>query len=665
MRALTAVMLAGWLGLGTACDSGTGPGQEDVDHLELLLNPARPAYVVLDSTTVVVTAFKKDGSSSRAFGASFRSLAPNVAIVDPVRGVVYARHNGTATIEVSFAGKTAQIAVGVRGTLHPDIWIDASQTWRVADTPHVVTQFMSIGGRSLTPPPDTTVLTIEPGATVRFRTGAGLVVGDIGPAALRLPGGSTVTMEADTIAPPRGSWIGLRFEGIGHSQLRNLTIRDCGHDAYFGDPQACLFAAGDYAGGFLHLLMDSVTIAHGHNGLALSHWFTITPGSRNLSIEDTDGYLGQLSPQVIGSFPRGGHFTGNAANEMEITLGALYSSATWSDIGVPLRLTGGLVFSDTGNPILTLPAGTHLRIDAGAGFSLLSGGIVAGDTAGAPVVLESTGQGWVGISSEHAGLSALRNVVLKDCGVGTTTRGCLVLEGRCATDSGLVAQNLTIQGSRSAGIWLGICGKIHPTSRNITVTGSAGVPFNLFALSIPFLPAGNYVGNGWDVILIRSGNVGQRMTWRNLGIPYALLGGFLVDSTLTLEPGVAIQVDTGRSFGVGWGLVARGTAAEPITFTSFTPGVPGSWIGIEVGNAPEGTVLENVVIADAGGGTPGYSGALRFSVDPGGLLTNSTIRRSADCALIIYNGNNWTDDYTSPAFGNTFLDVAGPLRCQV
>jgi hypothetical protein len=238
-----------------------------------------------------------------------------------------------------------------------------------------------------------------------------------------------------------------------------------------------------------------------------------------------------------------------------------------------------------------------------------------------------------------------------------------VLEGLCA-DSGLVAQNLTIQGSRSAGIWMGICGKIHPTSNNITITGSASVPFDLATASIPALPAGNYHGNGWDVVRVRGGYP-ERMTWRNIGIPYALLGGFSADSTLTLGPGVAIQVDTGSAFSVGWGLITQGTAAEPITFTSITPGVAGSWIGINVGNAPEGAHLDHVVIADAGGGPAGYSGAIRFGVDPGGILTNSTIVRSATCALILFNGNSWTDDYTAPAFGNTFTGVAGPLRCQV
>ena len=83
--------------------------------------------------------------------------------------------------------------------------------------PHVGTNFMAVGARSTTPPPGTTVVTIEPGAVVRFRTGAGLIVGDIGPAALRITSGNQVIMEADTLPSQRGSWMGLYFEGVGPS----------------------------------------------------------------------------------------------------------------------------------------------------------------------------------------------------------------------------------------------------------------------------------------------------------------------------------------------------------------------------------------------------------------------------------------------------------------
>jgi hypothetical protein len=643
-----------------ACGSSTEPTSQ-VDHLELRLDPARPAYPVGDFTVLHVAVFDKNGAPLPSAGVTLRSLSPAVAAVSAGSFSIAAVGNGTAVIEASLEGKTAQITVNVRGTLHQNSQMLQSETWRVADTPHVVTTWINVGKLTLNSP-DTVVLTIEPGSTVRFRTGAGLYFGDIAPAALRIADGAPVVMEADTIPAHAGSWIGLLFKRAGHSALHHLTLRHCGHDIPFDNTAACLIAAGSDPGTDLHLLLDDVTIADAHNGVDLGGWFTITPGSKNLSITNTEGFMAHVSAQVFGGFPTGGTFTGNASNEILITLGALRHSAVWREIGPPLRLSGGVIVPMDANAILTLVPGFHLRADAGAGFTFLAGGIVAGDTAGQPVVLESTGQGWGGISTEHAGLSTLNNVVLRDCGVSRS--GCLVLEGLCASDSGLVANDLTIQGSKSTGVWMGICGKIHAASRNLTVTGSASVPFDLTSVSLPALPAGNYVGNGWDVARVRFG-VAQRMRWHNIGIPYALMGGYSADSTLTLGPGITIQVDTGKAFVIGWGLISEGTAAEPITFTSITPGVPGSWMGIIIGNPPEGAQFDHVIIADAGGGPTGYSGAIRFDVDPGGVLTNSTIVRSSSCALILFNGNSWTDDYTDPLFGNTFMSVAGPLRCQV
>jgi len=639
--------------LGAACSGDGLTNLKLVDHIELSLDPARPAYPRGDTTVLRVAVFDKNGAQLSNEGARRRSLAPSIANFRSAGGVIWAISNGTAMFEASLGGATAQIAVNVRGTFHKDFLIERSETWRTADTPHVVTDFISVGG--LQANSDTVILTIEPGATVRFRTGTGLMFGDVAPAALRIADGAPVRMEADSLPGHAGSWIGLLFRGAGHSELRHLTLRHCGRELSSGNTGACLGAVtGD-------LMLDDVTVSDAHNGVDLSQAVTITPGSKNLSVENTDGLVAQLSPQVLGDFPRGGHFTGNAANEIVITHGLVRRSTEWSDIGLPLRLAGSVGVPMDANAILTLAPGLHVRADAGASFYFDGGGIVAGDTAGPPVVLESSGQGWFGIKTEHDSMSALRNVVLKDCGLASY--GCLHLAGLC-TGRGLVADHVTIQGSKSAGVWLSYCGKIDTASRNLTITGSASVPLDLSFYALEDLPAGNYTGNGWDVVRVRDG--AQTTHLHNLGIPYALIDGSHGGPTLTIDPGITIQVDTGKSFDVGLGLVAQGTAAQPITFTSITPGVPGSWMGIAIGNPPDGVHLDHVIIADAGGGAPApYAGAIRMGLDPGGVLTNSTIVRSSSCALLIVNGNSWTDDYTQPAFGNTFSSVAGPLRCQL
>jgi hypothetical protein len=385
-------------------------------------------------------------------------------------------------------------------------------------------------------------------------------------------------------------------------------------------------------------------------------------------VHNTRGYVAAVAAGLVGAFPRGGTFTGNDAAEILIRGGRVTDSVNWGVLPLPLVLAGGVLVEGPSNPVLTLPAGFHLRADRGAGFDFASGGIIAGAVAGAPVVLESSGDGWGGITIEHPAGSALRNVVMQDCGVGQGA--CLVIGPQGGFESGLLVQDVVIRGSHGTGVITEPGGRFDSASSNLTITQSAGYPLSMFMWTIPSVPSGDYRGNGIDAIRVGAGSIDESVTWKNLGVPYRTLDGFAIGSstvfpTLTLEPGVTIQVGLGKSIEVGRGaLIAVGTPTDTIHFASVTPGVAGSWMGINLSG--DGTMqLRYVDIADAGWGPIGYYGAVRFAADPGGVLRNSTVRRTLSCGLVVLNGNAWTDDYTAPAFGNVFLDIPGPLRCSL
>jgi hypothetical protein len=653
------ILVAGVM-LGSSCGSNTDAGSA-IDHLEINLRPRRSSYPLTDTVRASVTAISAEGTWLPAGPTSWRSLAPTIASVDQ-GGLIQGLARGEATIQAEMDGVTAQVVVPIRGILHRGYILDHSETWLVADTPHVVERALGVGDIFGTGGEDTVVLTIEPGATVRFRAAAGLNVGDIEPGALVIPpGGDLVVMEDDEPTAPSPSWQGLRFNE-SRSQLRNLTLRHCGQDYPFDNPGACIIT--DRA----ELLIDGVTIDQGRNGLNLGG--VLTPGSRILSVVNTKGYVATIAPHLVGSFPRGGAFAGNDGTEILVTNGRVLDTVTWAPLGLPMRLTGGVSFEGPANPMLTLPPGFHLRSDVRGGLSFATGGLFAGDGTGAPVVLESTGDGWLGIEIGPGGGSALRNVVLQDCGVsqGYPWSACLRFGPEGGGDSGLVVQDVVIRGSRTAGVTMALGARFNPASRNLTITESATYPIGVYTRNIPSIPDGAYRFNGIDAIdVISAYGIGyDSVAWRDLGVPYRFRDGLGVDSTLVLEPGVTIEVGVGMRVTAGFGnLVAVGTAANPVVFRSVTPGVPGSWMGMEMGaaTAGPGTRLEHVIIADAGAGTPGYAGAVRLWSDPGGLLRNSTILRSSTCGLVMFNGQPWTDDYTDPAFGNSFVEVAGPLRC--
>src|SRR5688572_14157971 len=67
-----------------------------------------------------------------------------------------------------------------------------------------------------------------------------------------------------------------------------------------------------------------------------------------------------------------------------------------------------------------------------------------------------------------------------------------------------------------------------------------------------------------------SGFISANTTWNLAGSPYIVTGNALVSSgyTLTIEPGVVVKFNTDKALQIDGELIAIGTAANRITFTS-------------------------------------------------------------------------------------------------
>ncbi len=110
---------------------------------------------------------------------------------------------------------------------------------------------------------------------------------------------------------------------------------------------------------------------------------------------------------------------------------------------------------------------------------------------------------------------------------------------------------------------------------------------------------------GADTII--NGNITTSTTWTAAGSPYIIEGSMVkvrFGSTLTIEPGVEVRLQTGRilTTDLGCSIVAAGAPGDPIIFTSNsgTP-APGDWGKIEV-YASTGSTFEHCVFryADTG-----------------------------------------------------------------
>ena len=88
-------------------------------------------------------------------------------------------------------------------------------------------------------------------------------------------------------------------------------------------------------------------------------------------------------------------------------------------------------------------------------------------------------------------------------------------------------------------------------------------------------------------------------TWALAGSPYVIQADIWMSpgNTLTIEPGVTVIFDGDYRLGIGFNasIVAEGTGAEPILFTSGsgTP-FPGSWNWLSVGDQALGIFLRTL-----------------------------------------------------------------------
>lgn len=113
-------------------------------------------------------------------------------------------------------------------------------------------------------------------------------------------------------------------------------------------------------------------------------------------------------------------------------------------------------------------------------------------------------------------------------------------------------------------------------------------------------------------------------TWTVANSPYQVTADVIIDNgvTLTIEPGVEVQFDSGTSLLVDGALVADGTDADSIRFTSSAASkAPGDWNTIRFNNTSNvGSVIDHVIVEYGGAG----SGGALLSYTTGAFAVNIT-----------------------------------------
>lgn len=367
--------------------------------------------------------------------------------------------------------------------------------------------------------------------------------------------------------------------------------------------------------------------------------------------------------------------------------GVLSTSETWA-AGSPHVITSNLTLRGQ----VTVAACATVRIAAGSSLQVDSGGVLRVEgRQGQPVRFESreSGKPWGQVLIGTGGSARLEWAVFS--GGGDPATALATVRVNAGADlpglTPLFVNHVTIESSQGPGILLNGTSGFAAGSADLTIRGSGSAarpqPLAVNPNALGTLPSGTYTGNLEDSIYvgptIASASVsflGANATMRDLGVPYRVgglqVGGNRVAATLTIEAGATLRFEPATTLDIydeASALIAAGTAARPVTFTSSeaTPRA-GDWTGIRFDGMNAANRLESVVVRYAGGACqcssfgcdylpPSFevsSAILVFDEPAAPFIANSRIEDSAGHGIL----RGWNGSDLSLAASTTFARIA-------
>lgn len=388
--------------------------------------------------------------------------------------------------------------------------------------------------------------------------------------------------------------------------------------------------------------------------------------------------------------------------------GDITADETWTAAASPHRITFGTRILST----VKVEACATVLVDEGytitVGDDDKPGALVAKgergvDASGAPLrravtfAASDPQKPWGSIAVDIQGKLDLESTILRDAANERSDQnggGAVVVYGQNKPSTLLQSvrvKDVRVENARGFGFnFLTLTGFTDDSS-DLTVTGSgraaAAFPIRMPPGALRTVPPNLQLsGNAADEVQIVAANVAMASdTIRARGVPYRVSGRIRVAPeadgaavTLTIEAGVTLRFDDDRGdngLQIGTSdvrqgiLVAEGTAAAPITFTSAkSPPAAANWKNIYFSHSPSsGNRITHAIIEYAGApsGAQGYgcgpvendASILILSARPSdAFIQNTTFRNGGgDTGLLL----GWSSDMSGPDFvaTNTFTNM--------
>jgi parallel beta-helix repeat protein len=533
--------------------------------------------------------------------------------------------------------------------------ITANETWK-AGIIHVVFSYVSIMNATVT---------IEPGAIVRFMSGAHIDIGtESGVTTATLSAKGTVDkpilFTADSDTPVAGFWRTLKFGAgdSGNSVIENSIIEYGGGSDTYGDALIKIYGSA---------VTIQNTILRKSLGYAV---YVDAPGSFKAFTNNTlsDCKVGSLlmDPETVPSIG----LNNTLSTPVIVENGYITSAtATWKKLDVPYQMLGGTLYVGSATGVTwTIEAGTTIKlphwsdIEIG-GFSTSKATLLAIGTSANPITFTSVVAGTVNDrwGALHFGigtnpLTSLKYCILENGGItGSTAEYAEIVMNDCSIN----IESTKILNSVDFGILLNSEARFGKFINNtIDNPGHEGV--NLYANWAHTIGTGNTF-NAARGIVVQADIITQAdAIWLKQPVPYSVTGftdqGIEISNStpegakLTLSPGVQIlmgvhgQITAGNGYGKG-SLIANGTASEPILISSARETkAAGDWSGVSF-NSTTVTGVLNYCTIEYGGYTS--DGLVLVSYTNAPTITNCVLRNSKTYGIVLHNS-------TPTMSGNTF-----------
>ena len=334
--------------------------------------------------------------------------------------------------------------------------------------------------------------------------------------------------------------------------------------------------------------------------------------------------------------------------------------------GVDYLVTANINIS--GTRVVTIKPGVKIQFEGGdAGFTLSSqSALKMIGTAAKPIILEgkvATAGSWNGIYLDAVNLeNQWEYVTVRHA--GSQRKAGLKVEN--FSQERISLKNCTFSDNDGYGVdnnsYSG--NAIYTGFSNNTFTNNSKSALRISSRQMGVLDAGSsYLNNGQKYIeVIHKSTIEDDIIIKKIGVPFRISGTVRTKQLITVNAGVILEfvADAGLLCDYGdknSGLIANGTATEPVKFVGYIANSKGLWKGIELRSGNVETKLTYCIIDGAGSenlGCPAEKMAVMFGSscsDTGrGMLSNCTITNSGGYGV----GYRLTDSVTLK--DNTFKD---------